>query len=208
MFGFAPDAIKPTVLVLNLLVSAIISWKFYKEGHLNWRAFWPFVIFSIPTAFAGGAITLPPSLFNRLLGGILFIAAIPLFRRRNSTANSAVVPPWPISAFTGSAIGFLSGLTGVGGGILLSPTMIYFNWADSKSTSAISGVFILANSAAALLGHLQTKLDLPAGLPFFASTAGVGALLGTQFGTRRLSPQKFNFILGVLLLAAAVKFLS
>jgi uncharacterized membrane protein YfcA len=92
LFGFAPAAIKPTALVLNVLVSVVISLRFYRAGHFSWRLFMPFAVLSVPAAFLGGSITLSPVVFNRLLGALLLIAAVPFFLRRDSTSHEVSMP--------------------------------------------------------------------------------------------------------------------
>jgi uncharacterized protein len=205
LFGFAPDTIKPTALVLNLLVSVVVSLRFYRAGHLSWQLLWPFAVSSVPAAMLGGYLTLSPQLFNRLLGSLLLLAAVPFFFRRDS-AEHAVTPPrlW-VALLAGATIGFLSGLTGVGGGVLITPVLLLSRWAQPKAAAAVSAVFILVNSAAALTGHLGATQSLPAGLPLFALAAVFGGAIGSQLGSIHLPASAIYRILGTILCIAGGK---
>jgi uncharacterized membrane protein YfcA len=200
-----PGTIKPTALVLNVLVSALVAFRFFPAGHLDWRTFWPLAIASAPAALLGGYLTLPPLFFNRLLGTLLVLAAPPLFFRKDF-AETATQPPGPVAAsLAGSGIGLVSGLTGVGGGVLITPILLYCRWATGKRAAAISAVFILVNSIAALTGHFSATHNLPPGLPLFALSALAGGAIGSQMGSVHLSNLAIYRILGAILLLAGLK---
>lgn len=207
LFGFAPAAIKPTALVLNVLVSVVVSIRFYRAGHFTGRLLWPFVVSSVPAAVLGGYITLPPLVFNRLLGALLLVAAAPFFFRRDVEDHTVTPPRWPIALLAGALIGLLAGLTGVGGGVLITPLLLYCRWAAPKPAAAVSAVFILLNSAAALLGHLGAVRSLPADLPLFALAAVFGGAIGAQLGSTHLSAVAIYRVLGAVLLVASLKLL-
>jgi uncharacterized membrane protein YfcA len=207
LFGFAPAAIKPTALVLNVLVSAVVSLRFYQAGFFSWRLFLPFAVASVPTALLGGYITLPPHLFNCLLGAVLLVAALPFFVRRDSPSHSISVPSLPVALLAGSSVGLLSGLTGTGGGVLITPLLLYCRWAQAKPAAAVSAVFIFVNSAAALAGHLGATHSLPSGLPLFALAAVFGGAVGAQLGSVHLPASAIYRILGAVLLIAGLKLL-
>jgi len=207
LFGFVPDSIKPTALVLNVLASAVVSLRFYRAGHFSWRLLFPFAIASIPTALLGGYITLPPVVFSRLLGALLLFAGVALILRRD-IATQAVSPPGLMMALlAGASIGLLSGLTGVGGGILIMPLLLHNRWATPKAAAALTGVFILITSLAALVGHLGASRDLPPGLPLFGVAAVLGGIVGAQLGSVHLSASAINRVLGAVLLISSVKLL-
>jgi uncharacterized protein len=205
LFGLPPGTIKPTALVLNVLVSALVAFRFFRAGHLDWRTFWPIAIASAPAALLGGYLTLSPLFFNRLLGTLLVLAAPPLFFRKDF-AETATHPPGPIAAsLAGSGIGLVSGLTGVGGGVLITPVLLYCSWATGKRAAAISAVFILLNSIAALTGHFSATHNLPPGLPLFALSALAGGAIGSHMGSVHLSNVAIYRILGAILLLAGQK---
>jgi uncharacterized membrane protein YfcA len=205
LFGFAPAAIRPTALVLNVLVSVVVSLRFYRAGHFSWRLFVPFAVLSVPATFLGGSITLSPFVFSRLLGALLLIASVPFFFRRDSISQEISKPRLPVALLAGAAIGLLSGLTGVGGGILITPLLLNLRWADPKPAAAVSAVFIFLNSVAALLGHLGTVWSLPSHLPLFALAAVFGGAIGSQLGSAHLSSSAIYRILGAILSIAGLK---
>src|SRR6266446_6221628 len=114
--GIAPAAMRPIALVLNILVSAIASYKFWRAGYFRWRLFWPFALVSIPLAFAGGAITLPGHAYKVLVGVVLIYAAWQLWRsaRAGEEMREVREPPVLLAMAVGAALGLLAGLTGVG----------------------------------------------------------------------------------------------
>jgi uncharacterized membrane protein YfcA len=113
----------------------------------------------------------------------------------------------PLAIVFGAVLGLLSGLTGVGGGIFLSPLLLWLGWADVKRTAGVSVVFILVNSVAGLLGHIQSLKDIPAQIPWWAGAALVGGWIGSELGSRRLAPMTMRRLLAVVLLIAGVKLL-
>lgn len=208
LFGLAPAVMRPTALVLNLLVAAIGTIQFARAGHFSWRLFWPFAAGSIPTAFVGGAITLPPGVYKQLLGGVLLVAAFRLFLSPKTAAGEDIRRiPIALAVLIGCTIGLLSGLTGVGGGIFLSPLLLVFRWATPKTTAAISAAFIWVNSAAGLLGRLATVHSIPSVALIWAVAAAAGGLAGAHYGSRRLAGLTLRRLLAVVLVVAGGKLL-
>lgn len=162
LFGLAPDVMKPTALVLNILVATIATVQFYRAGHFSWKTFWPFAISSIPFAFIGGAMSLPGQLYKQIVGLVLLFAAYHFFRRRQSATVNATRPmSIPGAIFAGAGIGLLSGTVGVGGGIFLTPLILFMGWAGTKQTAAVSAAFILMNSISGLAGCLDFQFKVP-----------------------------------------------
>lgn len=204
--NFPPETLKPTALGLNILVAGIGVVQFGRAGFFSWRLFWPFVLGSAPLAFVGGYIQLPSAVFKRILGGVLLLAALRLAVRPPPERPARQPPLWA-GLTVGSGIGLLSGLTGVGGGIFLTPLVILAGWANAKPAAALSAAFILVNSLAGLAGHLAAAPHFPSQFPWIALAAVGGGLLGSYLGSRRISPQPLKRLLAAVLLLAAAKLL-
>ncbi|MBI3598459.1 MAG: sulfite exporter TauE/SafE family protein [Nitrospirae bacterium] len=153
LVGIVPEVMKPTALVLNILVAGIATVQFYRAGCFSWSLFWPFTLTSIPFAFLGGYITLPGTIYKQLLGLVLLFAAYRLFSNTAITQSPQKTIPPHIALACGAGIGLLSGLIGVGGGIFLSPLLLLMGWAQIKEQSGVAAAFILVNSVAGILGH-------------------------------------------------------
>src|SRR5918993_1671672 len=136
LFGIAPAVMRPTALVMNIAVASISLYKFSRSSGFDWRLFWPFAITAVPMAFVGGRIQLPILWFGVLVGCVLLFSAIRLFIETlvaNRRVRPIIGPPAIILAMVlGAAIGLLSGLTGVGGGIFLSPLLVLTGWATVR----------------------------------------------------------------------------
>jgi uncharacterized protein len=209
LFGTAPVVMKPTALTLNILVALIGTVRFYRAGFFSWRTFWPFVVTSIPAAFIGGALTLPIPVYKSIVGIVLFYSAVRLFFSAGGVVDEGikVVPIW-IALVIGAAIGMLSGLTGVGGGIFLSPLLLLMHWSTTKETSGVSAAFILVNSVAGLLGNISAVSFIADGITYWAPAALIGGWIGTELGTRVLPIAGIRRWLSVVLLIAGVKLLG
>jgi hypothetical protein len=206
LLGIAPDVMKPTALVLNILVATIATIKFYRAGCFSWSIFFPFAIASIPFSFIGGAITLPSHLYKPIVGFLLLYAAYRLFRV-NSIHTASEVKPIPLwlALASGAGIGLLSGLTGTGGGIFLSPLLLFMGWAETRQTSGVSAAFILGNSIAGLLGQFSSIAILPSAIPIWAIAAGVGGFIGSEYGSKRLGNITLRRLLAAVLVIAGLK---
>ncbi len=208
LFGLAPDVMKPTALVLNLVVATVGTIRFASAGHFEWKIFWPLAALSVPMAFLGGMARLPISTYKILLGCVLLFAAWRLVVKPATQAASGLKPvAVPRALVFGAVIGLLSGLTGVGGGIFLSPLLLFLGWADVKKTAGISVAFILVNSAAGLLGHLASVRNVPHEIVWWAPAALLGGIIGAELGSRRLEPVTMRRLLSVVLIVAGVKML-
>ena len=206
LFSFAPDVMKPTALALNILVAAIATVKFYRAGLFMWNLFWPFAIASIPAAYVGGATALPARQYKILVGAVLLYAAVWMFRSSLRPVNKAPhVPPLWAAILCGGAIGFLSGITGVGGGIFLSPLLLFTGWSETRATSAVAAPFILVNSIGGLLGHLSSVAQLPSNIPVWGAAAVVGGWIGASYGSRKAPTPVLRQLLSLVLIVAGVK---
>ncbi len=204
LFGVAPEVMKPTALTLNIAVAIVTSVRFYRAGHFSWPLSWPFIAASVPLAFIGGAITLPSAVYRVLVGLVLLFAAYRLFlygeeetERRRPRLLTALL--W------GAALGFVSGLTGVGGGIFLRPLLLFMGWASFREAAGVSAVFILLNSAAGLAGHLSSVQSLPPAAFVWAVAAVLGGLVGSEIGVRRIAEVTLRRLLGLVLVITGAK---
>ena len=207
IFGLSPMAIKPTALVLNILVSCIASIHFYRAGYFRSSLFWRFAVTSIPCAFIGGYFVLPAYLYKYIVVLILWFSAIQLFVQPVMQSYAIRIPSVHLCLLVGAMLGLLSGLIGVGGGIFLSPLLILMGWAGNKETAAVSAFFILANSSSGLLGYVNGSHVLPPFALNFAFAAVSGGLLGSYLGSRQLPVMSVQKILSVVLLIAGYKVL-
>ena len=206
--GVAPAEMRPVALTLNVLVSSLATWKFYRAGHFRWRLFWPFAAVSIPFAYLGGAITLPGPLYRVVVGAVLVYAGWQLWQsfRAGEEMRAVREPAIPLAMAIGAAMGLLAGLTGVGGGIFLSPLVLLLGWAGTKQTSAIAAPFILVNSIAGLAaGFIAGTAELPQAVWMLSGVVLVGGWLGAEYGSRRFANPIVRRLLAAVLVVAGAK---
>jgi uncharacterized protein len=206
LVGVAPEVMRPTALVLNIFVAGFSAIRFWRAGLVDPRlALWC-VAGAAPLAFLGGAIKLPGEIYRPLVGVVLIIAAVRLLLPLELTTNREPKRPYPaVAIVTGALIGLLSGLTGTGGGIFLSPILIFGGWAATRNASGIAITFILCNSVFGLLGNYASVQRLPSELPIYLAAAMAGALVGTALGVKRLPSGMILKALGVVLVIAGLK---
>jgi hypothetical protein len=207
LYGIAPGVMKPAALVMNAVVATAVTWRFARAGLVPWRLLAPLVLGSTPAAFAGGLLQLPTRVHRPLLGAVLLFAAVRLSISAARPAAPRTPPTPPALAAIGAALGLISGLTGVGGGIFLSPLLLLTGWEETRRTAGASGAFILANSVAGLAGHLAGSRGVPAGVLFLTLAALAGGTFGSWLGVRQLSTLALRRLLALVLLIAGVKLL-
>lgn len=206
LLGVAPEVMRPTALTLNVLVAGIATVQFYRAGYFSWRTFLPFAVASIPLAFVGGMIHLSTSVYKPLVGLVLLFAAYRLWLdAREKSSAAPAMPPTPVALSVGAGIGLLSGLTGVGGGIFLSPLLLLMNWADVRRTAAVSAAFVLVNSVAGLAGNIVAVRRLPGAIFVWGAAAVVGGVVGSELGRRRLATLTLRRLLSLVLVIAGLK---
>jgi uncharacterized protein len=203
LFSVAPESMRPAALVLNIMVAAIGTTKFYRAGCLSWSKFWPFAVTSVPLAFVGGWLTLPGRAYKIVVGAVLLVAALRLLFTPAADTSKRI--PVAIALVCGAAIGLLSGLTGTGGGIFLSPLLLTLGWATTKESSGVSAAFILANSIAGIVGLSTKPVTFPAMLPYWALAAVSGGFVGSELGTKGLEIVTLRRLLAVVVAIAAFK---
>lgn len=202
--GLAPGVIKPIALVLNILVATIGAFQFWRAGYFQWRLFWPFAVAAAPMAYLGGYLNLPAQAFKILVGGVLLLSAARFLFRQGDPV--LVTPPaLPVALGTGAGLGLLSGLTGTGGGIFLTPLLLLCRWARTKNVAATSALFILVNSSTGLLGFLSSGKSIPAFTWAFAALAVAGGTLGSWLGSRRFPVRTIQLLLAAVLIVAGMK---
>jgi uncharacterized membrane protein YfcA len=210
LFGIGPGVIRPTALVLNVLVASIASVQFFRAGQFRSGLFWPLAAASVPCALLGGMLLLPTGAFEKLVGAVLLVSAIRLlydaWPKRNSKDVTPTSPPAPpLLAAIGAGIGLLSGLTGVGGGVFLTPLLLALRAAPVREVAAITAPFILVNSLAGIAGGLAAGGAVPPiSLPVIAA-AILGGTIGSQLGAYHLPVRGMQLLMAAVLTIASVK---
>lgn len=212
LLGVAPDVARPTALALNIVVASLVTYRFWRAGHISGRALAPFVIGSVPLAFIGGTLPIAPALYKQLVGLVLLAAAVAVAvtaRRAAQADTGQAVPRAPLlpAIVIGAGIGLLSGLTGTGGGIFLSPVLLLARWTETRAASGIAAAFILANSVSGLAGNVARLSSIPSELPLWAGAVILGALVGSEVGSRRGRTLLLRRALSLVLVIAGLKLL-
>jgi len=205
LFGFAPETMKPTALLLNLFVAAISFIHYAKSGYFNKKLFLSFAIASIPLAFVGGLIEVDASIYKKVLAVLLIFAILKMlnvFGKESDTIKDVKV--WQ-GLSIGGIIGFFSGLIGIGGGIILSPIILLMKWGKMKESAAVSALFIWVNSAAAMGGQLSSGVKIDAQAFLLVGIAVIGGFLGGYLGSKKFNNQGLRYMLAFVLLIACVK---
>jgi hypothetical protein len=204
LFGIAPTIIRPTALVLNILVASTGAFQFWRAGHFSWKLFWPFALLSIPAAYLGGYLQPSASILRILIGIVLLFSAARLIFRRSDPPQT--FPPSRLMAVSvGGGLGFLAGLTGTGGGIFLTPLLLFCRWAHIRQAAAVSALFIWVNSVAGLVGYFTKVRSIPSLGLTLAAAAIIGGVVGSHFGSRRFAVRVISLCLATVLLIAGTK---
>ncbi len=205
IFSMAPEVMRPTALVLNLFVSLTAFIQFYRAKHFDWKIFLPLAIASVPMAFVGGMIDIDPVIYKRILGFLLVIPILRFLFFPNTEVSRASTPNIAVALLMGGSIGLLSGLIGIGGGILLSPLLLFLRWTDQKQTAAISALFIFVNSLSGLGGQWSKGIVFTADMGAYTIVAFMGGLLGAYLGALKFNQRVLKILLAVVLLIASYK---
>lgn len=203
------ESMRPAALLCNVVVVTGGTYIFYREGLLEIRRVWPFLVFSVPMAFLGGYYPIQEDAFYRLLGVTLVIAALVLwFYGRVRPSNVTVAYSRPAGALMGGALGFLSGLVSIGGGIFLSPLLHFLRWEEARRISALASAFILVNSVSGLAGQItrSASLDWSLILPLMGAVF-VGGQVGSRWGARKFQAAHIRRVTAVLILVAGLNIL-
>ena len=204
-FSFSPAVSRQSALLLNIFVSLIAFIQYYKSNNFKIRLFIPFAITSIPAAFAGGLITLDSGNYKKMLAVLLLVPAIKLLSENRKTEVELKKQNVALSLIIGLIIGFVSGIIGIGGGILLSPIILMLGWGNVKQTAAVSALFIFVNSIAGITGIAAKGFNLSSNMVFMVIVALAGGVAGSYFGARKFDNKSLKIILAVVLIIASVK---
>src|SRR6266446_10006565 len=204
LFGLAPAVIRPTALVLNILVASIGAFQFWRAGHFCWKLFWPFALLSIPAAYVGGYLQPSASILRILIGIVLLFSAARLLVRRSDPPQT-FPPSQPVAISVGAALGFLAGLTGTGGGIFLTPVLLFCRWAHIRQAAAVSALFIWVNSIAGLAGYFTAVHSVPSLGVVLGAAAIVGGIFGSRLGSCSFPVRTISLLLAIVLTIAGVK---
>jgi len=207
LFGTAPEAMRPTALLLNLFVSLTAFLQFHRGGHFNRKIFLPFALASVPMSFLGGMLSVDAVLYKRTLGLLLLVPVARLLLMPNAASDEMRTARTGPSLLIGAGIGFLSGLIGIGGGILLSPVLLMLKWTDQRQTAAVSALFIFVNSLAGLGGQLTKGVPFSQEMVLPVAIAFAGGLLGAWTGAFRYGQNALKYTLAGVLALASYKLL-
>jgi len=207
LFSITPEVMKPTALLLNLFVSLTAFIQFYRGGHFRWKVFWPFALASIPMAYLGGLVVVDGNIYKKILGLLLLVPIIRFYFFNNTKVEEQRQSGFALSLLIGACIGFLSGLIGIGGGILLSPLLLLLKWTDQKETAAISALFIFVNSMSGLAGQLTKGIQFTTDMYTYVIVAFIGGLCGAYFGALKFRQVILKNVLATVLVLAAYKLL-
>lgn len=205
LFAFPITFMKPTALVLNILVSAISFYFYFREKKFEWKLFYPFAITSVPLSFLGGMITIETHIYKIILATVLLFAVarlVGLFGKQKGELKPINIP---LALFIGAIIGFLSGLIGIGGGIILTPVILLLGWADIKKSAAVSALFIFVNSISGLFGFLSKGGIVPMASVSLITVVLIGGILGGYFGSKKMNNNVLRNVLALVLLIAIFK---
>ena len=207
IFSFTPDVMKPTALLLNLFVSITSFIQFYRGKHFSWKIFLPFAIASVPMAFVGGLITVDTFVYKKMLGLLLLFPIIRFLFFSNISVQDIKKSNFFLSILLGAVIGILSGLIGIGGGIILTPVLLLLKWTDMKRAAGISALFIFVNSLSGLAGQLTKGIHFSTDMYVFVGIAFTGGVCGAYFGSIKFNQTILKYLLAVVLMLAAYKLL-
>ena len=207
LYDVVPEEMKPTALVLNLFVSLTSFIQYYRGGYFSKKLFIPIAATSIPLAFIGGMITVEENIYKRILGILLLFPVIRFFFFKNVDDSELKPHNTAIAVVTGGVVGLLSGMIGIGGGIILSPILLLLHWTNQKQTAAISAAFIFVNSVAGLGGMVTQGISFTGDMMMYIIVAFTGGLLGAYLGSKKFNQNVLKYVLETVLLMASYKLL-
>ncbi|MBL4851987.1 MAG: sulfite exporter TauE/SafE family protein [Gammaproteobacteria bacterium] len=207
LFSLAPESMRPAALVMNIFVAALVWLRLYRAGFFVWRVYLPLALAALPMAYIGGSITLSTSVYYYVVASALLLAAWQLFRQRQF--EHELVPTRLVVAIPlGLVLGLVAGLTGIGGGVYLSPLLLMLRWTDMRTNAGVAAAFVLTNSLAGLAGYMTANTVWPDHLVEYVIAVVLGALIGSELAVRRLSSPRLKALLALVLVIAAIKMMA
>ena len=203
--GFAPEEIRPTALLMNIMVSLIAFLNHRETCEFPTKLFYQLAFFSIPAAFLGGLIMVDSTIYMKILGFLLLLPIARFLGLFPKDRFGFVEKSWWMPPVAGILIGFLSGLIGIGGGIILSPLLLMLGWTNVRQTAALSALFIFVNSVAGYVGTLGFSFSFDASLWIFIPPTVIAGMLGSYFGSHRFNVRIVKHLLTFVLAGAAIK---
>lgn len=208
LFGIAPESMKSSALLMNIFVSFTAFYAYYRGGYFKWKLFLPFAIASIPASFIGAYLTVDALLYKRILGVILILPIIRLFGFLGKEPEVEKSVNHYAAFFIGAVIGLLSGMIGIGGGIILSPVILLLHWGKMKETACASALFIFVNSISGMIGLLSKGITIDPSVYLWVGVALAGGFIGAYFGSKKFSNPILKKILAFVLMIASIKLLT
>lgn len=204
IIGVEGSLMRSSALILNIFVSMTSFVQYFRRRYFEWALFWPFAVASVPMSFLGALLPITDSLYKKLLAVALLIA---IGRMLFQPAESPLLrkPPLWAGLLVGAGIGVLSGMLGIGGGIILTPMMMLFGWGKIKEIAAVSALFILVNSISGLAGLLLKGFSPTPQTFVWLSAALVGGLAGAYYGSKHFRISTLRYILALVLMIACLK---
>jgi len=204
LWGLAPQEMRPAALVMNIVVTCWLLYRFQPYKLMPHRLFWPLALASTPAAFVGGLWVIDVLSYHLLVGLLLGLAAIRMLVS-NKVTEEIQLPALGLVLLVGGLLGFSAGLTGIGGGVFLSPILLIFGWCTVRQSTAVAAGFILLNSVAGLAGYVVSEQPWPLGTGWLMLAAFVGCLLGAELASHRASSMALRKLLAAVLIIASGK---
>jgi len=204
LFGLAPETMRPAVLVMNIFVAALVWLRLYRANYFDWRVYLPLALAALPMAYIGGTFQLSAAVYYYIVASALLLAAWQLFRHRQHEGE-IVAPKLVVAIPLGLILGLAAGLTGIGGGVYLSPVLLMMSWTTMRTNAGVAAAFVFTNSLAGLAGYMTVNTVWPEHIIDYVVVAVLGALIGSELAVRRLSLPRLKSILALVLVIAAIK---
>jgi uncharacterized protein len=197
-------------LLCNAMVTGVSIWRFEKKKLLPFRRAALLLAFSTPCVIVASSQKISTHSFYLLLAGALMLAGLGIllqrFHKKTYHVAPAQSPRWiyPASA----AIGVISGLTGIGGGVYLSPLLYFTRWGNEKEIASTCSLFIAVNSLSGLIGLIWSdQFEINHSLLLLLGAVLLGGLTGSYLATGIFNHSSIRWITAGLLIFAAIRIL-